>query len=56
MTHQIKNQIFKYTTKEDSIGLLNFIKKSAMNLNKKYKNWKFNIQSHWTNRIRSQGL
>ena len=26
MTHQIEDQLFKYATKEDGVGLLNFIK------------------------------
>ena len=52
MTHQIDNQLFKYATKEDIIGLLNFVKKLIW-IDKIKQTQKINIQSKRTKRIRT---
>ena len=45
MTYQIEDQLFKYATKEDGIGLLDLVKKTDVNLdnlNTNTKNLTFN--------------
>ena len=42
MTHQIEDQIFKYATKEDGIGLLNLVK-SNLNMEINTENWRYNL-------------